>query len=532
MDGIFMRTEFDWIIIGGGINGAALARLAALQGIKVGLFEAGDYGQGASSATSKLVHGGIRYLEHFNFGLVRESVRERARLLRAAPHLVEERRFLFPVGLPGGRMRWSIKAAMTLYDSLAGKLGLEPHRYLSRDSVKEMEPRFLPGNPCAAYAYSDCSMDDSRLVMENVIDAWSLGAETHNYHRFLGIEDAGRFPDGERILEVTVLDRRTLKEKVFRCRKLALTLGPFTDQVVSEQFRDAGKQLRLSQGAHLVVENLPSQSCFILPVPGTGRYFFVLPWKKYHLIGTTEVEISGSPPEISVPFDAEVAELRSLTDRYFPGLELRVICAFAGIRPLAGGGGSAGATAAVSREHQFKEISPGVYSVVGGKYTTHRALAEAYWRHISGHKPKLTSEARPLPGAWRDAAEKQAVRSSLLAQPFADDALTATWMGRYGRRALELAEFVSSRPEYSERLSSFEPLLVGEVIFALEREQARCPLDFFRRRTDLFFSPEGGMDCFSKVEDLFRKKVEGYDFLAPHVDYPAFLKGNRHRAAT
>ncbi len=525
-----MQTDFEMIIIGGGINGAALARVAALQGMRVGLFEAGDYGQGASSATSKLVHGGIRYLEHFEFALVRESVRERARLLRAAPHLVEERRFLFPVGLTGGRMRWSIKAAMVLYDTLAGKLGLQSHRYLSQSQVGALEPQFLPGTPCAAYAYSDCSMDDSRLVMENLVDAWSLGAASWNYHRFLGVEEAGRDEEGRLTLEVTVLNLRTLRERVYRCRKVAMTLGPWTDQVATAQFPSAEKQLRPSQGAHLVVEKLTSTSSFILPVPGTGRYFFVLPWKKYHLIGTTEVEIPGNVPETPLPLDVEIDELHRLTAHYFPGTQVRVICAFAGIRPLAGGGGKGNGSAAVSREHQFKALANGVYTMVGGKYTTHRALAEEYFQFITGTPPDESTEGRLFPGGWRDGTERDAAKRRLRDFPFCDDAIADTWLNRYGRRALELAEFTQSKPAYAARLSKDEPLLAGEVLFAIEKEQAASPLDFYRRRTDIFFSPGGGLESLLAVENLFRENVEGYAQIASQVDYRHYLEGNRHRA--
>ncbi len=523
--------DYDLIIIGGGINGAALARLAAFQGLCTALFEAGDFGRGASTNTSKLLHGGLRYLETFDFGLVRDAVRERAQLLTIAPHLVEARRFLFPKTRLGRHGRAGIKAGLTLYDLLAGRLRMDPHRWVTPAELKGHEPHFLPDEACGAYEYSDCVMDDARLVMENLVDAAALGAEIHNYKSFQGVERAS---DG--IMEVTVLDRLTGRESVQRGRRVALALGPWTDQVAKGAFPGSPPQVRLSQGIHLIADGLPSQSCFILPVPpapdGTvsKRYFFIVPWKGKHLIGTTETEVGLYPPDPTVPKDHEVAELIGLARAYFPGWTPDVLCTITGLRPLAR---SKGSTITLSREHEFHRLQENVSSAVGGKYTTHRSFAEAFLKFALDKKSGLKDiKPRPLPGAWADAGERDRIRESLRAYGFADEAVASTWMRRYGKRALELAAYVAAAPARKERLPGPYGLLLGEVEFSAEKEWAKTPEDFFRRRTDAYFTRGGGCESRVRVEALLQERTPNLrKSLGADADYMAFLANNRHVAA-
>jgi glycerol-3-phosphate dehydrogenase len=517
--------DYDLIIIGGGINGAALARLAAFNGLSTALFEAGDFGRGASSNTSKLLHGGLRYLETYDFGLVKDAVRERAALLGLAPHLVEARRFLFPRTRLGRHLRPMIKAGMAVYDFLAGGRRLEPHRWIPPEELRGLEPAFLPGEACGAYAYSDCVMDDARLVIENLADAASLGAKIWNYKSFQGAEPAG---DGS--LEVTVLDRVSGREAVHRAKRVALAAGPWTDQLVSAAFPGAAPQVRLSQGIHLIAAGIPSQACFILPVPDSKRYFFIVPWKGKHLIGTTETELEGLPAQAPVPRQSEIEELLQLARVYFPAWTPDVICTLTGIRPLARG--RKGSTMVLSREHEFHSLRENVFSAVGGKYTTHRSFADAYLRHMLGPKRELKDiKARPLPGAWMDTRERDGIRRGLMAYPFADEAVSGAWLRRYGKRALEVAEFVSGEAARRERLPGPYGLLMGELLWSAEREWAKTPEDFLRRRTDAYFERGGGTECLNRVEAFFTARTPGLAALGAEADYAAFLRSNRHAAA-
>jgi glycerol-3-phosphate dehydrogenase len=520
------QQDFDLVIAGGGINGAALARQAAFQGLKVAVFEAGDFGQGASTNTSKLLHGGLRYLETYDFGLVRDAVRERAELLSKAPHLVEARRFLFPRTRLGRHARPLIKAGMTLYDLLAGgRLRLDPHGWVPPEELRSREPHFLPGEEVGGYEYSDCVMDDARLVMENLVDAAALGAEARNYHRFLGTEPAG---DGA--LEATFLDRLTGRERVVRAGKVALALGPWTDEVLKAAYPEARPQVRLSQGIHLIADGLDSRSCFILPVPGSRRYFFVVPWKGKHLIGTTETEVGEYPPDPPMPMDKEIEELEGLVKTYFPGQSVRAVCTITGLRPLARA--SKGSTITLSREHEFHTLSEGVYSVVGGKYTTHRTLAREYLGYILGKGGEVRHmEERPFPGAWKDQGERESLRTRLRAYRFVDPETAAAWMRRYGMRSMELAESVAADAAMQDRLPGPRPLLLGEVHFAASREWARTPVDFYRRRTDLYFTADAGLESLAQVESVFDARAPGWRrALGPEADYREFLRRNRHVA--
>lgn len=521
--------------MGGGINGAALARQAAFQGLRVAICEAGDFGQGASTNTSKLLHGGLRYLETYDFGLVRDAVRERAQLLGMAPHLVEARRFLFPRTRHGRHARPLIKAGMTLYDLLAGgRLRLDPHGWVPPEKLRGREPHFLPEEEVGGYEYSDCVMDDARLVLENLLDARALGADVFNYHRFLGAEQAGVGGSSGtgrgNLLDVTFLDRLTGREKVLRAPKVALALGPWTDEVLKSAFPGAHPQVRLSQGIHLIAEGLDSTSCFILPVPESRRYFFIVPWKGKHLIGTTETEVGVYPPDPVVPLDKEIGELESLVRLYFPDQPVKIICTITGLRPLARA--SKGTTITLSREHEFHVLGEGIYSAVGGKYTTHRTLAKEYLKFILGPGANLKPmEDRPFPGAWKTPRERENLRMHLLNHAFVDSTLAETWMRRYGLRAQNLAAFIATDKSRQERLPGPSPLLLGEVLFAAEEEWARTSIDFYRRRTDLYFTREGGMESLPRVEELFASLHSGVrSSLGRDADYSDFLRRNRHVA--
>lgn len=517
--------------MGGGINGAALARQAAFQGLHCAVFEAGDFGQGASTNTSKLLHGGMRYLETWDFGLVRDAVRERAALLERAPHLVEARRFLFPRTRLGRHPRSLIKAGMTLYDLLAGGrlfsrglLRLESHGWLPPADLREREPHFLPEEEVGGYEYSDCVMDDARLVLENLADARDLGAEARNYHVFEGVKRAS---DG--LLDVTFEDRLAGATAVFRARRVALALGAWTDKVLRDALPGSRPQVRLSQGIHLIVEGLDSRACFILPVPDSLRYFFIVPWKGMHLVGTTETEVGEYPPDSPAPMQAEIDELVRLLRIYFPHQRPALVCTITGLRPLARA--ASGSTVTLSREHEFHTLQENVHSAVGGKYTTHRTLAREFLAHILGGAEIRRMEERPFPGAWSGPGEREDLRVHLHAHGFVDDALAGAWMRRYGMRARELAAFCAADPALRERLPGPHSLLLGEVRWSAAREWCRTAVDFFRRRTDIYFTREGGLGALARVEAELAALIPGPGKgLGPDADYIAFLRRNLHAA--
>ncbi len=465
-----------------------MARLAASRGVSTALADASDFGSGASSNTSKLIHGGLRYLETGDFGLVRDSVRERARLLALAPHLVRRERFLFPLCRFGRHGRLAAKAGMVLYDILAGSPRFG-HGYVPAEELARIEPHFLPGEHASAYAYGDCVMDDARLALETILDAEALGAAVWNYHRVAALESSGSG------WEITVEDRLTGREKLFTARRVALTLGAWTDTALRRLLGEDKNRVRLSQGSHLVMEGIPAHSCFILPVPGSRRYFFVIPFRGLHLVGTTEVELADAPGTDPRATAGETRELLELARRYFPESDPKIVATFAGIRPLAAGSGS---TITLSREHEFHRVRDGLFAAVGGKYTTHRVLARDFFCFIFGER-------------------KSAI--PLCERPYPDD------------RPAELAKFISGERD-GTRLLPGGAISAGEVRFSVQREHCRTAVDFFRRRTGWYFTPGAGLEALDEVERILAEThPSGISLLGEEGDYRAFLKRHEHRAA-
>jgi glycerol-3-phosphate dehydrogenase len=505
----------DLVIFGGGINGLSLARLAALAGKSVVLIEFGDFMQGASSATSKLIHGGLRYLEHWEWGLVKESTRERKYLLESAPHLVKEARFVFPLGSFQKRTRLAVKSGLRFYDLLAGSYALPKHEFWNKSKLLLEESFFLPDSQKGAYMYSDCQGDDTRLGMEQYCDAKSHGAQLYNYIEVLQMQQT------RGALLWHVRNRITGKEFTINAPQTALTLGAWTDSFVKQFFPESSlTQLVLpSQGTHLLVRKLPIHNAFILPVPKSDRYFFVLPWKGQTLIGTTE-----SKPLLndgtSTPTDLEVQELLELTRLYFPRLNPRVLCAFAGVRPLAY---RAGSTVSASRTHRFSQIHPLVMAGVGGKFTTHRTFAQEFYCSIFEEAPPSTYPLA-LPGA-KDWKGSSWLKSEILQHTHPHPHLLNRWIESYGMRSLEVARQCAGTLHPKKSLADEQALPDAEIDFLIKEEGVMQPEDLLRRRSDFFFHEDAGLQHYPRIEARLKALIPHYYELKP---YKKMLKENKH----
>jgi glycerol-3-phosphate dehydrogenase len=274
------------------------------------------------------------------------------------------------------------------------------------------------------------------------------------------------------------------------------------------------------------MEGIPSQSCFILPVPESRRYFFVVPFHGLHLVGTTESEIAGDPVQDPQATAGEKEELLGLTRRYFPGANPRILTTFAGIRPLAAGGGS---TVTLSREHVFHKLRDGLFAVAGGKYTTHRVLARDYLCFILGKRKKeIPVLDLPYPGSPVDG--EQATLRRLEELHAGPRIAWPRWLAIYGARAADLAAFIAADPARRKSLCGEPDLCAGEVLFSAEREYCRNAVDFFRRRTGFFFTPSAGLKALEEVERLLETPSDTRKQL-PDGDYRAFLQHHGHRAA-
>ena len=352
----------DLLVIGGGIHGACVARDAALRGLSVTLVEKGDLASGTSSRSSKLVHGGVRYLETGQFGLVREALREREILLRTAPSLVRPLDFVLPFYEGDDRPPWFVRAGLTLYDFLAGS-GHPRHVVHERDALLAAFP-FIPREGLkGGAAFADAQMDDALLVVANAVDAAAAGATVRvgaEVRRLVPVDDLWRasLPDGD----------------VIEARVVVNAAGPWVDLVRARATQAPAPSLRLTRGTHVVVPALTRDFALLLFAESDRRVFFVLPWDDYSLVGTTDTDDSAGPDRVA-PAAQDVRYLWEEIERRWPHLDpsestLRV---FAGLRPLARS--RSDRPWDNSREARLL-VEQGLISLVGGKYTTARLLAE------------------------------------------------------------------------------------------------------------------------------------------------------------
>ena len=355
-------------MVGGGIHGAAVARDAALRGFTVVLLEAGDFASATSSRTSKLVHGGIRYLETAQFRLVRESLRERAILLELAAPFVRPLPFLIPHYRGEGRPAAWIALGLLLYSALARGHRLAEHRRLSAAEAMAMEPGLRREGLQGASLYWDAQMDDALLCVSIAIDAARAGAQVRNHTRVAALR---REQGGWR---ATFRDGIDGTEGEVGARLVVNAAGPWADDVRTMASVDAAPSMRRTRGSHVVVPSVTATHALLLTARRDGRAFFVIPWGRYSLIGTTDVD-DPVPPGSIVPPREDIRYLLEEAGRALPPLGdgRRPVRAFAGLRALARG--RAGAPWVNSREHRVI-VDDALITVVGGKYTTHRSLAE------------------------------------------------------------------------------------------------------------------------------------------------------------
>jgi glycerol-3-phosphate dehydrogenase len=399
-------ASFDLLVIGGGITGAGIARDAALRGLHVLLADKDDFAGGTSSRSSRLIHGGLRYLEHGQLKLVFEASAERRRLLRLAPHLVRPLRFVWPV-YDGARVPlWKVVAGVTLYDALAVFRNVHRHRRLSAAGVEAEEPAVARSALRGGVSYYDAATDDARLTLANVLGAARAGATVLNH---VAVE--GLVVDRGRVTGARLVDRLTGAATEIAARATVNAAGPWSDGVRRLEGPAAHPRVRGSKGAHILVPQarVGNRAALTLLSPTDGRVMFALPAGGFTIFGTTDTFTDASPDEVRASED-DVAYLLRAANAFFPGAKLArgdVISAWAGIRPLVAT--SAESPNAASREHAIETTPAGVVTITGGKLTTYRIMArqvvDLVTRRIGAGRPCLTAHM-PLPddGPEREAA--------------------------------------------------------------------------------------------------------------------------------
>jgi glycerol-3-phosphate dehydrogenase len=471
--------RFDLLILGGGITGAGVALDAALRGFRVGLIDKGDFASGTSSVSSKLIHGGLRYLEHGNFRLVYEALHERGRLLRNAPHLVHPLRFVYPFYRQSRMPAWKGRIGLLLYDLLAGRENIGRSRFLALHRLREEFPMLRSEGLFSATTYYDAQMDDARACIEVLKSAANEGAFLANYVEAIAFEPAG----------VRVVDRVGGGEFTIRARQVLNATGPWVDQVCRIAGDSSGPQLKPTKGVHLVAPNRGLSSAFLLLHPADGRVFFVIPWLGKTLIGTTDTLDAAGPDAVSVAPE-DVAYLLEGHNHYFtpPLSEAELLGRFAGLRPLLKS--KTADPASMSRDFGLISSPSGLLSVAGGKYTTYRHMAEVVTdeiaRRLGNRQPCRTRDYRLDGTATESWPEFEARSSATLETNYSFDPETARHLlHRYGRRAFDVAEYAVRDPDLAKPIACGEPDIRAETAYQRDHEMTIFPEDSLLRRTRL-----------------------------------------------
>ncbi len=481
---------FDILIIGGGVTGAGAARDAALRGLRVALVEREDFASGTSSRSSRLIHGGVRYLEHGHLSLVFESSIERMRLLRLAPHLVRPLAFTWPV-YQGARIpRWKLNAGLMLYDALALFRNVRAHQNFNARQVVEAEPQLRTEGLRGGACYYDAATDDARLTFANALGASEAGAVVLNHAsvRKLVIEEG-------KACGAIVVDHLTGQELTVRARAIVNATGPWSDEIrkLEAAYGEATPAVRGSKGVHIAVprERLGNRNALTLLSPVDGRVMFVLPADKHAIIGTTETATRAHPAEVRAS-ETDVAYLLASANAFFPQAKLvraDVVSAWAGIRPLVAKGYSgSGNAGSASREHVIDVSPSGVIAISGGKLTTYRVMARdvvnAVERHLGLPHRKSSTDTLPLPGG--DLRSTDAELEAAL--PEVGNADVALHLVRaYGSRWRQVWHLTREDASLARPLAEGLPYLRAEAAYGVTHELVHTLADLLIRRLKVAF---------------------------------------------
>lgn len=482
--GLQNARDFDVLVIGGGIYGAWAAYDAASRGLRTALVEAEDWGAGTSSASSKLIHGGLRYLENFEFGLVRHALTERRVLARLAPHMVRPINFVLPVW-QGARVGMGrLHAGLMLYDTLAwGRQPVQRHKRFNRERLLRRYPFLSEAGLRGGFRYGDCQEDDARLVTLVVAAAQSAGAICANHVR----AESLRYDETGAVAGADLHDELAGTRWSLRARHTVGTVGPWVRELTGQ----ATPPVQFVKGTHLVMPGIPNcHSAFLLNAPQDGRVFFVIPYYNRTLVGTTEVSVD--TPSEARPSDEECRYLLAAAHAWMPGLPWReedIIQRFAGIRTLQPQ--PAGSLSKVSREFEIVQPARGLTLPIGGKYTTARLDASDVVDRVCeslGSHARCRTDRHPLPGAppaerpfgeWLEEAQTQLCALGM------DEAAAMQATLRHGTRVDALIARLEADPSLAARIRPDCPFARVEAAIAVQDEMAMTADDVLRRRLPL-----------------------------------------------
>jgi glycerol-3-phosphate dehydrogenase len=499
---------FDLVIIGGGINGAGIARDAATRGIRTCLVEQADVCNGTTRWSSRLIHGGLRYLEHAELGLVYESLHERETLLRIAAHLVHPLRLVIPVYSGRRRGRFLIACGMWLYDLLSIMKSLPWHKMLSVDETLEAVPALNRDGLVGAATYHDAQVPFAeRLVVENILAAAEAGADIRTYCRVDRILSSQRSIRGVRIT-----DLRTEQQHDLAARAVVNATGPWVDRVLQRMESPLRKFMGGTKGTHIVVPVFPGApeiACY-LEARADGRPYFVIPWNGMLLIGTTDIRFDGNPSQARAD-DSEIEYLLTETNAYFPSAALErknILYGYTGVRPLPRR--TKKDEGDITRRHIVKHhrrVARGLYSIIGGKLTTYRYLAEEVTdrvaRRVKSASGSCITAKQPLPGAvGLDQVDERLARNVNITPES-----RAHLISVYGARALLIGELVEGDPSLGKAICRYSHAIAAEIIFAFDTEFATTLADVLLRRTMIGLASDQGRSALPAAISVARKHL-------------------------
>jgi glycerol-3-phosphate dehydrogenase len=498
--GVFMTREeilgqledssrtWDMIVIGGGATGLGTAVEAASRGYRTLLLERDDFAKGTSSRSTKLIHGGVRYLKQGNLALVLEALRERGLLLGNAPHLVHNLSFVVPLYDWWEGPFYGI--GLKLYDMMAGRLGLGPSRLLSRAETVRRIPTVEPAGLRGGVIYHDAQFDDARLAVSLARTLADLGGTPINY-----LEVTGLLKEGGLTAGVTARDGETGWEYRLRSRVVINACGAFADNLRRLDDPAASAVIAPSQGVHLVLDQsfLPGASAVMIPHTADGRVLFAVPWHGRVVVGTTDTPVASVSPEPR-PLPEEIDFLLTHAARYLTRHPTRadVLSVFAGLRPLVRPG-DGGDTAAIARDHVVLISGSGLVTVTGGKWTTYRRMGE-----------DTVDQAAIVAGL----AERPSVSAHLPIHGWQEDGRAGPPWDVYGADAEAVREIAAADPTLGEPLHALLPYRACEVVWAVRREWARTVEDVLARRTRaLLLDARASMAAAPRVAEIMASEL-------------------------
>lgn len=501
-------THFDVAVVGAGVNGAGIARDAALRGLRVIVLDKNDMCSGTSAISSRLIHGGLRYLEYAEIPLVYESLHERRCLRQVASHLVTPLRISIPIFKGARRGRLLIRLGMIAYDLLSFNKRLPGHDMLGRNEILDEEPGLSDAELVGAARYFDAQVTFAeRLVLENLLAARAAGAEIRTYCELReictcdGAVNAIRFRD------------RTGQEHEASVDAVVNAAGPWVDEVLKTAPRTPKRFVGGTKGSHIIVQPFPGapKDAFYVEAAADGRPFFIIPWNNQYLIGTTDIRYEESLDNIRAS-RAEVDYLISETNRVFPGADLMpddISYAYAGVRPLPHR--EKGPESAITRRHIIKvnrRIAKGLISIIGGKLTTYRNLAEQtvdkLAKILRRNLPECRTRDALLPGAWGVDRARELITASELVTARGTERLLSI----YGGRAAAIVELAIADNALATSLDADGHYLAAEVVFVIREEFATMLTDIVFRRMMIGLDANQGRPLYDALASVAASELE------------------------